>query len=74
MLFKRKKKVSIVRISNRIVRDGMGYPLRLCELSTGRLIFIDTYDEYIKDTGRELMWKEVDIPFGGIVFPIREEF
>ena len=74
-LFKRKNKIKpryIKYLSNVIQRDSMGYPLRLCRLSDGTHKWIDTYDEYVDDRDTELVWKECDIPFGDVVFPIRQ--
>lgn len=74
-LFKKKTKSKpryIKYLSNVIQRDSMGYPLRLCMLSDNTHIWIDTYDEYVDDSDVELVWKECDIPFGDVVFPIRQ--
>lgn len=46
-LFKRKKHnmPRIVKRSNVIQLDEMGYPLRLCIFSAGEQRWVDTYDE-----------------------------
>ncbi|WZU00331.1 hypothetical protein MGH68_12085 [Erysipelothrix sp. D19-032] len=56
-------------MSNIIMRDSMGYPLRLCILNDGTQMWIDTYEEFIGEYDRDLKLISVDIPFGNIVFP-----
>ena len=67
-----RKKRYIKYLSNVIQRDSMGYPLRLCMLSDNTHKWIDTYDEYVDEDDVELMWYECNIPFGNVVFPIRQ--
>ena len=67
-----RKKRYIKYLSNVIQRDSMGYPLRLCMLSDNTHKWIDTYDEYVGENDVELMWHECNIPFGDVVFPIRQ--
>ena len=71
ILFKKKKRY-IKYLSNVIQRDSMGYPLRLCMLSDNTHKWIDTYDEYVGENDVELTWHECNIPFGNVVFPIRQ--
>ena len=70
-LFKKKKRY-IKYLSNVIQRDSMGYPLRLCMLSDNTYKWIDTYDECVDENDAELTLHECNIPFGDVVFPIRQ--